>query len=97
MPIFSMIQGRTIVGAFAVISALSGCVSPQEAQYQDENTCARMGATYGSPSHTRCMLQQQQRRDDEMQRFTEQAYLNSEIARNAQEMRENRRRKRRDR
>ena len=72
-------------------SALAGCVSPQEAQYQDQDTCAGMGATFGSSSHTQCMLQQQQRRDDELQNLTQQAYMHSEMARNAQEMRESRR------
>lgn len=77
--------------ATSLISALAGCVSPQEQAYQDHNTCAGMGARYGSPSHTQCMLQQQQRRDDEMLKFTQQAYLNQEMARTAQEMRDRRR------
>ena len=50
-----------------------------------------MGATYGSPAYTKCMLQQQERRDDEMLKFTQQAYLNQEMARTAQEMRDRRR------
>ncbi|MEH6719887.1 MAG: hypothetical protein V7704_13475 [Aurantimonas endophytica] len=76
---------------FGVSGTLAGCVSPQEQLAQDQGTCANMGATYGSPAHTRCMLQQQQRRDDEMLRFTQQAYLNQEMARTAQEMRDRRR------
>lgn len=84
--------GMSFGSAVALGILLSGCVSPEQQRQvnlvEDRNVCADMGARYGSPAHTRCMLQQQQRRDDEYTRFVQQAHLNSEIARNAQEMRD---------
>ena len=84
--------GMTFGGVVALGILLSGCVSPEQQRQvnltQDQNVCADMGARYGSPAHTRCMMQQQQRRDDEYTRLVQQAHLNSEIARNAQEMRD---------
>lgn len=84
--------GLTFGSAVAFALLLSGCVSPEQERqanlYTDQSTCASMGARYGSPAHTRCMLQQQQRRDEEHTRFLQEARLASEMARNAQEMRE---------
>lgn len=85
----SRVTAALLITTFS--GTLAGCISPQEQAYQDQNTCAGMGARYGSPAHTQCMLQQQQRRDDEMLKFTQQAYLNQEMARTAQEMRDRRR------
>jgi hypothetical protein len=79
------------ISAIVLSFAVTGCVSPQEAHYQDQDTCAGMGARPGASAHTQCMLQQQQRRDQELLNFTQQAYMHSEMARNAQEMRESRR------
>ncbi|MZQ89259.1 hypothetical protein GVY41_09160 [Frigidibacter albus] len=57
---------------------------------EDQGACSTMGARYGSPAHTRCMMQQQERRDQEHLLFLEQARINSELALNAQKMRESR-------
>lgn len=88
-------NARCVASSFTVIMlvvALSGCVSPEQQRqadlYADQGTCAQMGARYGSPAHTSCMLQQQQRRDEEHTRFMQEAYLASEMARNAQKMRD---------
>ncbi|MBL0935416.1 MAG: hypothetical protein IBJ07_11785 [Rhizobiaceae bacterium] len=88
-------NARCVASSFTVtmlVVALSGCVSPEQQRqadlYADQGTCAQMGARYGSPAHTNCMLQQQQRRDEEHTRFMQEAYLASEMARNAQEMRD---------
>ncbi|NUB44985.1 hypothetical protein GEU84_011355 [Fertoebacter nigrum] len=85
---------RTYGGAGAVVAALGGCVSPGQQTVantqQDQGVCSAMGANYGSPAHTQCMLQQQQRRDQEQLLLLEQARIAQETARLAQEMRENR-------
>lgn len=88
---YSTLRISAVLLTVSLTGVLAGCVSAEEQRYQDQSTCAGMGARYGSSSHTQCMLQQQQRRDDEMLRYTQQAYMNSEMARNAQEMRESRR------
>lgn len=58
---------------------------------EDQGTCSSMGARYGSSANTQCMLQQQQRRDQQSLLFLEQARIHSEMDRNAQEMRNDRR------
>jgi hypothetical protein len=88
---YSTLRISAVLFTVSLTGVLAGCVSAEEQRYQDQNTCAGMGARYGSASHTQCMLQQQQRRDDEMLKYTQQAYMHSEMARNAQEMRESRR------
>lgn len=80
--------------AFMIAVTLSACVSPEEERYADQDTCSAMGARYGSSTNTQCMLQQQQRRDQKNLMFLEEARIHSELARNAQEMRD--RKKRRD-
>lgn len=89
----------SISGLGLLAFALTGCMAPEEERRanlnEDQGSCSSMGARYGSPANTHCMLQQQERRDTEHLRFLEQARINSEIARNAQEMREDRRRHRR--
>lgn len=71
---------------------LAGCVTPAQQNaanvQEDQGTCASMGARYGTQAHTDCMLQQQQRRDQEHMQFLEQARINSEMALNAQKMRD---------
>ncbi len=73
---------------------LGGCVTPEQQalanQTEDQAACASMGADFGSPSFTRCMLQQQARRDEEHLRFLKEAEINSKLARDAQIMREKR-------
>ena len=80
--------------AFMIAITLSACVSPEQERYADQDTCSAMGARYGSSTNTQCMLQQQQRRDQKNLMFLEEARIHSELARNAQEMRD--RKKRRD-
>jgi hypothetical protein len=91
--------GFSIAG-LCLILALGGCMSPEQERManldEDSGTCSSMGARYGSPAHTDCMLQQQQRRDHQSLIFLEQARIHSEMARNAQEMRDDRRRDKRD-
>ena len=89
------------IGGLGMLAiALTGCMSPEQERLvnlnEDQGACSSIGARYGSPAHTECMLRQQERRDNEGLRFAEQARIHSEIARNAQEMREDRRRHRRD-
>lgn len=78
-------------GAIALAVVLSGCVPPEQQRQananEDQSTCSRMGAAYGSPAFTKCMLQQQERRDNKQLIFLEEARINSELARNAQKMR----------
>lgn len=84
--------GAKLGCTFVLTILLSACVSPEQQRqtnlYTDQSTCASMGAQYGSPAHTRCMLQQQTRRDEKHTRFLQEAHMASEMARNAQEMRE---------
>ena len=86
------------IGMLAI--ALTGCMSPEQERMvnlnEDQESCSSMGARYGTSAHTECMLRQQERRDNEGLRLAEQARIHSEIARNAQEMREDQRRHRRD-
>ncbi len=80
-----------LAGLFAM--TLAGCVTPAQesaANSQlDRQACAAMGASYGTRAHTDCMLQQQQRRDQEHLLFMEQARIAQEMAQRAQEMRQN--------
>jgi AcrR family transcriptional regulator len=74
------------------VFAVSSCVLPEQQRqtglFADQGACAQMGERYSSPAHTNCMFQQQQRRDDGLTLFTQEAYLASETARHAQEMRD---------
>lgn len=80
-----------MAGLLAV--TLAGCMSPAQETaanaQQDREVCASMGASFGTPAHTQCMLRQQQRRDQEHLIFMEQARIAQEMARDAQEMRQN--------
>lgn len=53
----------------------------REAQREDSKTCERFGATHGR-EYTRCMLEQQRRRDDAVLNASEQQRNNAEAARN---------------
>ncbi len=80
---------RSCVTAFSMALlgiALSGCVSAEERQYRDANTCQSFGAPYGSRAYTNCMLEQQARRDNAQRESLEQTRVTQEIARNAQDM-----------
>lgn len=85
-------KGLTIGGAIAIGMMLSGCMSPEQKKQvhlmEDRDACSSMGAAYGSSAYTKCMLQQQQRRDEAHTRYLEQANLGYEMAHTAQKMRE---------
>lgn len=89
-PVFAGARALGLAGVAAV--TLAACVSPAEQSIadaqQDQRVCAAMGASYGTTAHTQCMLQQQQRRDQEQLIFLEQARISQETAQMAQEMRE---------
>jgi hypothetical protein len=77
--------------------ALNACQTPEQERYADHDACSSMGTRYGSSSHTGCMLQQQQRRDDSHLRFMQEARLAQKMADDARESRERMKRdKRRD-
>ncbi|SAI74412.1 Uncharacterised protein [Bordetella ansorpii] len=65
---------------------MAGCVSAGEQRRadldQDRGTCADYGAQPGSAGYTRCMLQQQQRRDHEQLLNAERGRISAETARN---------------
>lgn len=73
---------------------LSGCVSSEERRYADANTCRSFGASYGSPTYTNCMLEQQRRRDTQQLESLERTRLTTAIARDAQVMADRARRER---
>ncbi|MQY45857.1 hypothetical protein GAO09_07270 [Rhizobiales bacterium RZME27] len=79
---------------FAGLLILTGCQTPEQERYADQDTCAGMGARYGSSSHTGCMLQQQQRRDDAQLRTLESARLSQIMAEDARRQHERMRRER---
>ena len=76
----------TILTIAFVGFALSACVTAEERQYRDANTCQSFGAPYGSPAYTNCMLEQQARRDNAQRESLERTRVTQEIARNAQLM-----------
>lgn len=80
---------------FAGLLILTGCQTPAQERYADLDTCSGMGARYGSPSHTECMLQQQQRRDDAQLRTLEAARLSQVMAEDARRQHERMRSERR--
>lgn len=94
-------QGRAVtrhlyIGIpFAGLLILTGCQTPEQERYADIDTCSGMGARYGSSSHTGCMLQQQQRRDDAQLRTLESARLSQIMAEDARRQHERMRRERR--
>ncbi|MEP7454057.1 hypothetical protein [Phyllobacterium sp. SB3] len=80
---------RSAVTLFSVTLlgiAATGCVSAEERQYRDSDTCQSFGAPYGSRAYTDCMLEQQRRRDNAQLESLEQTRMTQEIARNAQVM-----------
>jgi hypothetical protein len=54
---------RHAVGALTLTFFLAGCVSPQQAQTEDDSACRQMGARLGSDVYVQCRLSQQLRRD----------------------------------
>ncbi|MEI4483321.1 MULTISPECIES: hypothetical protein [unclassified Phyllobacterium] len=53
----------------------------REAHQEDSRTCERFGAVHGR-EYTRCMIEQQRRRDDALLNASEQQRNNAEAARN---------------
>lgn len=83
----SLEHPRSVITIFSIALlglAATGCVSAEERQYRDANTCQSFGAPYGSRTYTNCMLEQQARRDNAQRESLEQTRLTQEIARNAQ-------------
>lgn len=72
-----------LAGVLAAGATLSASAQDwgREAQHEDSRTCERFGADHGR-DYTRCMLDQQRRRDDAPLRAAEQQRLNAEAARN---------------
>jgi len=74
------------VGSALVLAlTISGSATAGQKLDKDRDTCAAMGAPYGSPSYTGCMLQQQQRRDQKMSNFLDQQLMHQELGRPARE------------
>lgn len=90
----------TSIGAFA-IAATGLITSPGAAQSrkhrEDARMCASFGAGYGTPAFSKCMLQQQERRDFKQRKTLEEMALTSQIAKDGQIMAERARRQRCDR
>jgi hypothetical protein len=78
----------SFVSAAVLSIALSGCVSGAERRQvnlqADTDTCQSFGASYGSPAYTKCMLEQQHRRDSAQRESLERTRLTTQIARDAQ-------------
>lgn len=70
----------TVMGIGAADSAFAIDWGP-EAHREDSRTCERFGAVRGR-EYTRCMLEQQRRRDDALLNASEQQRNNAEAARN---------------
>lgn len=86
-------RGFSIGGAMAIALTLSTSATAGQAN-DDRETCAGMGARYGSPNFTGCMLQQQQRRDNKMALFLEEQRMHQELGRPAREKLEEKRARR---
>lgn len=67
------------LGGFSADSAFAIDWGP-EAHREDRRTCQRFGAAHGR-EYTRCMLEQQRRRDDSLLNAAEQQRNNAEAAR----------------
>lgn len=87
-------RSRTIGGVMAVALSLGACASPGQEHSQNLNTCSGMGASYGSPAYTKCMLQQQTRGDEKMLILLEEQRMHQELGRPAREKLEEKRARR---
>lgn len=81
--------------AVGLMSSTNATAGKQEDK--DRQTCNSMGASFGSPAYTDCMLQQQQRRDEKMLNFLEEQRMHQELGRPAREKLEEKRARRRER
>lgn len=81
--------------------ALAGCMSGAERRQMNlqanANTCESYGASYGSPTYTACMLEQQHRRDTKQRGSLERTQMTTDIARDSQIMADRARKQRCDR
>ncbi len=90
----TVVRAATIIGA--MVMGLTFSSSATAGERDDQRTCASMGAPYGSPAYTNCMLQQQQRGDEKMLNFLAEQRMHQELGREARETLQ-RKRERRDR
>jgi hypothetical protein len=91
------LRAATIIGAMGMGLAFStSAVAGEKQNAKDQQTCASMGAPFGSPGYTNCMLQQQQREDEKMPKFLAEMRMHQELGREARETLQ-RKRDRRDR
>lgn len=70
----------TLLATAGVAGSASAIDWGREAQQEDRRTCERFGADHGR-DFTRCMLEQQRRRDDALLNASEQQRNNAEAAR----------------
>jgi hypothetical protein len=84
-----MVVSATLMGLTFTTGAIAG-----KQQDKDRETCSSMGAPYGSPGYTDCMLQQQQREDDKMRNFLKEQRMHQELGREAREKLEEKRARR---
>ena len=87
-------RGLWICGAMLAATMLSACATTSGQSDADQQTCAGMGARYGSPTFTACMLQQQRRRDNKMGNFLKEQRMHQELGRPAREKLEEKRERR---
>ena len=78
---------RSVTIASAMMMGLTFSTNAMAGKKTDKNreTCSSMGAPYGSPGHTDCMLQQQQRGDEKMLNFLAEQRMHQELGREARE------------
>ena len=96
----NLIRQTSTLRTFSLISAIvmsltfsTGAAAGRKAD-KDRETCSSMGAPFGSPAFTKCMLQQQQRRDDKMLNFLAEQRMHQELGRPAREKLEEKRARR---
>ena len=74
-----------MTAALAFGGALAGCETTEQLRQadldQDRRTCADFGALPGSAQHARCMMSQQERRDDQALDAQTRALISAETAR----------------
>lgn len=89
----SALMKRCVLVATAMVATLAFGASAT-AKDSDQATCSSMGAPYGSPGYTDCMLQQQQRGDQKMLNFLAEQRMHQELGRPAREKLEEKRARR---
>ena len=93
MPYFNwravLIGSAIVMGLTFSTSAVAG-----DKKNEDQATCSSMGAPFGSPGYTNCMLQQQQRGDQKMLNFLAEQRMHQELGRPAREKLEEKRARR---